>query len=65
MKLVIDLNEEVYEHFVIKNEYTRMDIIAVHNALIGAIPIGKRRLKWPRIIRSYISQGDDKEDLND
>ena len=36
MKLLVDLNDEVYNNMVVKNEYTRMDVIAVHNALMGA-----------------------------
>lgn len=42
MKLLIDLHDEVYNNMVVKNEYTEMDVIAVHNALIGAkrIPEG-------------------------
>lgn len=39
MKLLIDLDDEVYNNFVVKNEYTRVDVIAVHNALMGAIRI--------------------------
>lgn len=39
MKIVIDLHDEVYNNMVVKNEYTDRDIIAVHNALMGAIII--------------------------
>lgn len=41
MKLVVDLHDEVYNNMVVKNEYKDMDIIAVHNALMGAILIQK------------------------
>ena len=46
MRLVIDLYDEVYNNMVVKNEYTEMDVIAVHNALMGAkrIPEGHGRL---------------------
>ena len=46
MRLVVDLNDEVYNNMVVKNEYTHMDVIAVHNALMGAIciPEGHGRL---------------------
>ena len=36
MRLVVDLNDEVYNNMVVKNEYTDRDIIAVHNALMVA-----------------------------
>ena len=39
MNLYINLDDEVYNNIVIKNEYTRLDIVAVHNALMGAIHI--------------------------
>lgn len=41
MQIVIDIPEEVYNNMVVKNEYTDMDVIAVHNALMGAIRIPK------------------------
>ena len=46
MRLVVDLNDEVYNNMVVKNEYTERDVIAVHNALMGAtrIPEGHGRL---------------------
>ena len=46
MRLVIDLHDEVYNNMVVKNEYTEMDVIAVHNALMGAerIPKGHGRI---------------------
>ena len=39
MRLVVDLYDEVYNNMVVKNEYTERDVIAVHNALMGAIRI--------------------------
>ena len=46
MRLLIDISADVYTNMVVKNEYTDMDIIAVHNALMGAIriPEGHGRL---------------------
>ena len=46
MRLMIDLHDEVYNNMVVKNEYTERDVIAVHNALMGAIriPEGHGRL---------------------
>ena len=41
MRLVVDLNDELYNNMVVKNEYTDRDVIAVHNALMGAIFIPK------------------------
>ena len=41
MRLMIDLHDEVYNNMVVKNEYTDMDVIAVHNALMGAIRISE------------------------
>lgn len=51
MKLLVNLNDEVYNNFV-NNEYTRMDVIAVHNALMVSKLIDKRREKMSEIIRS-------------
>lgn len=39
MRLLIDISDDVYTNMVVKNEYTDMDVIAVHNALMGAIRI--------------------------
>ena len=41
VRLLIDLNDEVYNNIVVKNEYTERDVIAMHNALIGAIYVPK------------------------
>lgn len=37
MKLMVDLNDEVYNNVVIKNEYTNRDIISLRNALMDAM----------------------------
>lgn len=37
MDLKISIDDEVYNHFL-NNEYSRLDIIAVHNALYDAKP---------------------------
>lgn len=37
IRLCVDIPEEVYYNMVIKNEYTERDVIAVHNALMGAM----------------------------
>lgn len=44
MRLVIDLNDEVYNNIVVKNEYTDRDVIAVHNALMGAMQIDEKNV---------------------
>ena len=36
-EIIIKIDEETYNNFVIKNEYSRLDVIAVHNALVNGI----------------------------
>lgn len=54
MRLLIDISADVYTNMVVKNEYTGMDVIAVHNALMGAVLIDDcREKKFERIVVEY------------
>ena len=57
MKLVVDLHDEVYNNMVVKNEYTDIDVIAVHNALMGAVLIDDcREREFEKIVVEYPSE---------
>ena len=54
---MIDLHDEVYNNMVVKNEYTRKDIIAMRNALVDAMffqsYLSDHERKFEKIVVEY------------
>ena len=40
MKLMINIDESTYNHFI-NNEYSRLDVIAIHTAVANGTPLPK------------------------
>lgn len=38
MKYIVDIHESIYNHFK-NNEYSRQDVIAIHNSIMDAKPL--------------------------
>lgn len=54
MWLLMDISDDVYINMVVKNEYTDKDVIAVHNALMGAVHIfGEKGKRFKGIVVEY------------